>query len=234
MFENKNKKQKASTQDHMDIAELRDGIVLLKDGSMKMIFLVSSINFALKSEAEQNAIIMRYQGFLNSLTFPIQIIMQSRKLDLEKYLQKLEARLKQEANELIQLQISDYINYISKLVTVANIMEKKFFIAISFNPPNVQARGLFDKILNPTKNVNATITEQEFKRYKEEMIQRANVVSSELGALGVKVIGLSTQQIIELLYSSYNLEEAQTEKLTNISNITEELVQKQKQDNNKN
>jgi hypothetical protein len=229
-----NKKQQISTQQHLDVAEIRDGIVILKDGGMRIIMLVSSINFALKSEAEQNAITMRYQGFLNSLTFPIQILMQSRKLDLEKYLQKLEMKLKEETNELIQLQINDYIGYIRKLVTVANIMEKKFFITIPFTPPQIQARGLFDKILNPTKNISPSIAESEFKRYKEEMIQRANVISSELGAIGVKVIALSTQQIIELLYSTYNLEEAQSEKLTDVHNITEQLVQKEKDQKNEN
>lgn len=230
MFGKKAKDQKPSTQEHLDIAEVREGIVILKDGSLRMMLLASSVNFALKSEAEQNAITVRYQGFLNSLNFPVQILMQSRKLDLEKYLQKLEIRLKKETNELIQLQINDYINYVRKLVTVANIMEKKFFIVLPYTPQKVQARGLFDKLFNPTKNIAPSLSEQEFKKYKEEIIQRANVVSGELGALGVKVIPLSTQQIIELLYSSYNLEEAQSEKLTDVSELASEVVQKKKEE----
>ena len=139
-------KPEHSTQEHLDIAEIHDEIVFLKDGSMRMIMMAGSINFALKSEKEQNAIIQRYQGFLNSLTFPIQILMQSRKLDLEKYLTKLEKRLMEETNELIQLQTSDYIAYVRKLITIANIMEKKFFIVIPFTPPKVQARGIFDSL----------------------------------------------------------------------------------------
>lgn len=228
MFQKQEPIKKPSTQEHLDVAEIREGIVILKDGGLRMILMASSINFALKSEAEQNAITMRYQGFLNSLNFPIQILMQSRKLDLEKYLQKLEIRLKQEINELIQIQINDYIDYIRKLVTVANIMDKKFFIVIPYTPSQVQARGIFDKLINPTKNIAPTFSEVEFKKYKEEMIQRGNVVANELGAIGVKVIPLSTQQIIELLYSSYNLEEAQSEKLTDIDDLASNLVQKQK------
>ncbi len=228
MFGKPEKKIRPSTQEHLDIAEVRDGIIILKDGGLRMVFLASSINFALKSEGEQNAIIVRYQGFLNSITFPVQILMQSRKLDLEKYLEKLKVRLKQETNELIQLQINDYILYIRKLVTVANIMEKKFFIVLPYSPPKVQARGMFDKLFNPTKNIAPSFSQDEFKKYKEEMIQRANTVSSELGSIGVKVVPLSTQQVIELLYSSYNLEEAQSEKLTDFGDLASGLVQKEK------
>lgn len=227
MFGKPDKNTKPSTQEHLNVAEVRDGIIILKDGGLRMVLLASSINFALKSEAEQNAITVRYQGFLNSLNFPVQILMQSRKLDLEKYLQKLQVRLKQETNELIQLQINDYILYIRKLVTVANIMEKKFFIVLPYSPPKVQARGMFDKLFNPTKNIAPSFSQDEFKKYKEEMIQRANVVSGELNAIGVKVVSLSTQQVIELLYSSYNLEEAQSEKLTDVENLSSELVQKE-------
>lgn len=222
----KKNNQHISTQEHLFINEIRDGIVILKDGGMRMMMLCSSVNFALKSESEQNAIIGRYQSFLNALSFPVQIVMQSRKLDLEKYLAKLQVRLKEETNELIQLQINDYIEFIRKLITVANIMEKKFFITIPFTPPKVQARSIFDKLFHSTKSTAPLISDIEFKKYKEEMIQKANVVASELGALGVKIIPLSTQQIIELLYSSYNIEEAGTEKLTNASDLDEDIIEK--------
>jgi len=220
-------KKRASTQAHLDIVEIREGITILKDGGLRMTLLASSVNFALKSEQEQNAIVMGYQNFLNSLTFPIQILMQSRRLDLEKYLQKLELRLKSETNELIQIQINDYIAYIRKLVTIANIMEKKFFIVIPYAPPKAQTRSFFDQILNPTANRAPLMSEIEFKKYREEMTERANVVAGGLGALGVKIISLSTQQVIELLYSSYNLEEAEAEKLVENQNLSGSIIEKQ-------
>lgn len=220
------KEIKPSTQEHLNIAEIKDGIVILKDGSFRLILMASSINFALKSEREQNAITVGYQNFLNSLNFNIQIIMQSRKLDLEKYLQKLEIRLKEETNELIQIQITDYVAYVRKLISVANIMDKKFYIVIPFNPPKIQARSFFDKLFNPSKSVAPVISEEEFKKYREEMFMRANVVASELNALGVKIIPLSTQQVIEVLYNSYNLEDAESEKLTDIGDISSPIIKK--------
>lgn len=219
----KNKKI-ASTQEHLEVAEIRDGVLILKDGSMRLILLANAINFALKSEAEQNSIIARYQSFLNALTFQIQILMQSRKLDLEKYLQKLKVRQKQETNELIQLQITEYIAYIEKLINIANIMEKRFYVVIPYTPSKVQARSLFDKLLNPTKNAAPSMSESEFKRYKEELIQRANIIAGELGTMGIKVALLNTQQIIELFYSSYNLDDAGSERLVNIKDISSSVV----------
>lgn len=224
---NPQQQKPASTQAHLHVAEIKEGIVILKDGSLRMILLASSINFALKSEEEQNAITIGYQNFLNSLSFPVQISMQSRRLDLEKYLQKLQIRFKEETNELIQLQINDYIAYIRKLITIANIMEKKFFVAIPFTPPKIQSRTFFDKLLRPTANIAPSISEMEFKKYKEEISQRANIVANGLGTLGVRIISLSTQQIIELLYTSFNLEEAEAEKLTQVENISESIVEKE-------
>jgi len=216
----------SSTQEYLDINEIREGVVILKDGGMRMVLLASSINFALKSEAEQNAIVGRYQGFLNAINFPVQIVIQSRKLDLEKYIEKLNLRLKAETNELIQLQINDYIEFIKRLITLANIMEKKFFVVISYTPPKVQARSWFEKIFHSNASSAPLISDQEFKKFKEELVQRANVVAGELGALGVKVIPLNTQQLIELYYSCYNLEEAETEKLTQIGEMSEEVIEK--------
>lgn len=218
----------ASTQEHINVSEIRDGIIITKDGGMHMILLASSVNFSLKSEDEQNAIISRYQGFLNSLVFPVQILVQSRRLDLEQYLQKLEIRLKEETNELIQLQINDYVAYVRKLLTIANIMEKKFFIVIPYNPPRVQSRSFFDKLFHSTANIAPKMSGEEFNKYKEEMKERADTISAELGALGIKTAILSTQQIIELLYSSYNLEEASKERLVEYKNLSEAVVTKGK------
>lgn len=222
-----------STQEHINTSEIKDGIIILKDGGMRAVLLASSVNFSLKSGDEQNAIIARYQGFLNSLTFSIQILMQSRRLDLERYLQKLIVRLKQETNELIQLQINDYVVYIRKLITIANIMEKKFFIIISYNPPKVQSRSMFDKLFHSTKNIAPSISEDEFNKYKEEIKERINTVSTELHSMGINTVTLSTQQIIELLYSSYNIDEASKERLIEYKQMSGSVIEKEGEEKKK-
>lgn len=206
------------------MAEIREGIVIFRDGSMKMVMLVTSVNFALKSEQEQNALIFQYQNFLNSLTFPIQIVMQSRKIDLSPYLAKLQERLDMEANELLQVQISDYMQFITRMIKIANIMDKKFFIAIPFTPPGIKKRTIFDQILHPSHLTIANISDTEFKSFKEEMVQRANVIINGLSAIGIHAAMLGTQEVVELLYSTYNPEEAYKEKLIAVSDLSQPVV----------
>lgn len=221
-------KQK-STQEYLDVAEIRDGIVIMRDGSMKMILLATAVNFALKSEQEQNAIIYQYQNFLNSLTFPIQIVMQSRKIDLSPYITKLHSRLDVEENELLQIQIADYIKFIERLIKIANIMDKRFFITIFFNPPGLKKRTIFDQLFHPSRLTVAQINDMEFKSFKEEMVQRANVISSGLAALGVRTAQLNTQEAVELLYSTYNPEEAYKEKLIKVEELSQPVIGKEAQ-----
>lgn len=219
--------KKPSTQEFIDIAEIRDGIIILRDGSMRMVLLATAINFALKSEDEQNALVYQYQNFLNSLSFPIQILMQSRKIDLAPYLNKLQEQLDMEENELLQIQIADYIKFIDRLIKIANIMDKKFFIIIPLNPPGLRKRSIFDKILHPSRLTVADISDREFKAYKEEMTQRANVVTTGLAAIGVRVAALNTQEVVELLYSTYNPEEAYKEKLTVVEELGQPVIGKE-------
>ena len=120
--------KESSTQEYLDIEEIHNGVIILKNASMRVVLMVSTVNFALKSEDEQNAIIYAYQNFLNSLPFPIQMVMQSRRIDLSGYLSKLREREKTATGELIRLQTTDYIAFIERLVSVANIMSKKFFV----------------------------------------------------------------------------------------------------------
>lgn len=215
-----------TTQDYIDIAEIREGIVITKEGGLRMILMASAINFSLKSEEEQNALIGQYQNFLNSLNHTIQILMQSRRLDLTGYLEKLRQKSITEKNALIKIQIDDYIVFIKRLLTIANIMEKRFYIVIPLNPPNIQQRGVFDKLLNPINRLNVKISPQEFFHFKQELEERASTIISGLGGLGIRVIPLTTQQIIELFYSSYNLEEASKEKLIQAEDLEAPLIEK--------
>ncbi len=216
----------APTQEHLDIAEIKEGIVILKSGAMRMILMVSSINFALKSEQEQNAIISSYQNFINSLTFPVQIIMQSRRLDLDRYIIKLNQRLAKEVNPLIQLQTQDYIEFINRLISIANIMDKRFYIVIPFSPTNVAQQGLFNKLFGG-KSAKPSFSDAQFKSYKEELAQRANVITSGLSAMGVRAVPLTTQQVVELFYSTYNPEESTKERLDEVENLESAVVEKE-------
>ena len=222
-----------STQEYLEIAEIREGVVIMRDGSFRMVLLVSAINFALKSEEEQNSIVYQYQNFLNSLSFPIQIVLQSRQTDLSSYIIKLKERLNQETNELIRLQIADYIEFIQRLISIANIMDKKFFAVVPLFPPNLKKRGIFDKLLNPKNPLTVKISNTEFISFKEELMERCNIIMNGLAGMGVRSVPLNTQQLIELYYNCYNPEEATSEKLTEVGELGSNIIS-QKQDNSKN
>ncbi len=209
-----------STQDALKFAEIRNDTIILKDGNLRQILLCSSINFALKSEQEQNAIIFQYQNFVNSLTFPIQILMQSKKLDLSNYLAKLNEKANSQTNELLRAQTIDYIDFIKKLINLANIMDKRFYVTIPYLiPPKI---GVGKNIGKSTPQV--TLTSQEFDNYRKELDQRVKTVESGLGSIGIRTALLNTQQLIELLYSVYNPEEAVKEKLIAADELTGDVV----------
>lgn len=211
----KTKKAKpVSTQEHLRLAEIRDGVLVLTSGELRQVVMVSAINFSLKSEEEQNAIIFQYQNFLNSLTFPVQIVMQSRRLDLGPYLAKLQARLDSEQNELIRLQITDYLDFINRLLSVANIMDKNFFVVVPFSPPVTKKPGLLAQIFGTKKRLSPHFSAEQFASYKRVLAQRANVIASGLSGIGIKSVPLNTQQLAELFYATYNPEEAGKERLT--------------------
>lgn len=221
----KPKVQHASTQEHLNIARIQDGVIVTKDGGLRMVLLVSAVNFALKSEEEQNALIFQYQNFLNSLTFPIQVLIQSRQLDLTGYLAKLDTRLAEETNELLQIQIEDYIEFVKRLISLANIMDKKFFVIIPYDPANLKQRGFFDKLFHPSKlTVDMSLT--EFKSYRDELLQRANVIMGGLSPIGLRSIPLDTQQLIELYYQTFNPEEAAKEKLADVASLTSAVIER--------
>lgn len=195
----------ASTQKYVDVEEIRDGIIVLKSGSLRSIMLVSSINFDLKSTEEQDAIINQYQSFLNSLDFPTQIIISSRRLNIKPYLEFLKVKEDQQANELLRLQISEYINFIRNLTQVSNIMSKFFYISVPFSPVETKKGGFFQKmssIFNPKQSI---LDRRElFETYESQLLQRADQISAGLSGIGVKVVPLNTGEVIELLYNSYN------------------------------
>lgn len=227
MAQPKTKGKPVSTQEHLRIAEIRDGILILTNGELRQVVLVSSVNFALKSEDEQNAIVFQYQNFLNSLSFPIQIVMQSRRLDLAPYLGKLAERLESEQNELIRLQIADYIEFIKRLLSVANIMDKNFFVVVPFSPPVTKKGGMMSQIFGSPKRQQPKIPADQFAQYKQALGQRVNVITSGLASVGLRSAVLTTQQLVELFYATYNPEEATKERLTYTQLLSAPIVRRE-------
>ena len=194
-----------STQSFLEIAEVRDGIVVLKDGGIRSILAVSSVNFSLKSEDEQNAIVGSYQGFLNSLDFPIQILMQSRRMDINPYLDLMKEKMRGVTNQLMQMQISEYIDFIGNLVQTAHIMNKTFFVVIPYNFSSLKTGGL-SKFTHAFHPAHSTVLDtKSFDEHKSKLKERTNFIASQLGSMGLQSIALDTEEIIELLYSSYNI-----------------------------
>lgn len=194
-----------STQKYVDVEEIRDGVIVLKTGALRSILLVSSLNFDLKSSEEQDAIISQYQAFLNSLDFPVQIVVSSRRFNIEPYLELLQAEEKQQQNELLRFQMAEYKTFIKNLTEVSNIMSKYFYVVVPFSPVEDERSGLGNKLLGifrTKKVVNAR--GDLFETYKSQLLQRLSHIEAALGGTGVRVTSLNTEEIIELLYNSYN------------------------------
>ena len=212
-------KPQASTQAYLDIAEIKEGTIIMRDGSLRAVLVVSSINFSLKSAQEQNALINSYQNFLNGLEFPIQILMQSRKLDIHPYLDKLRSVMQQQTNELLRMQTQEYVEYIGKLIEFASIMNKTFYVIIPLTTIAVKT-GFMSRIsnlFNPAAEI--TLKKQDFEKGRDELLKRINQITSGLAGMGMKTIGLNTEELVELMYNSYNLNTASPIKIKSIEEI---------------
>lgn len=215
----------ASTQSHLKIAGVEEGVIILRDGSLAVVLQTTPINFGLKNELEQNAIIAKYQGFLNGLDFPIQIVVRSKRLDLEPYLLDLEQRVATQTNELLQIQSEDYISFMRNLVQVANIMSKSYYIVISYKRVDAESakKGLLSAFSH-NKTSGPVLSRSQFNHIRDELNSRANNVSSGLTQLGLNVNALDTQQLIELFYATYNPDISATERLATMDVIGAEVI----------
>ncbi len=193
------KTSQSSTQELLEISEIRNGIILLKDNSYRLILRTTNVNFSLKSEIEQNAMIFAYRNFLNALTFPIQILIRSRELDIDFYLNKLKGYLEKQTNELLRLQTEEYIEYIKRLVEVANILDKQFYVIIPYSSIEGKTKGLFSFFQSASKAKKI-----EFENAKSQLLQRADLITSQLSGIGIKSEQLSTKDIAQLFYDIYN------------------------------
>lgn len=209
-----------ATQRYLDINEIKEDVVIMKDGTLRSVLLVASINFALKSEDEQNAIIAAYVQFLNSLEFPLQIVIQSRKLNIDAYLERLKESQKNQTNELLRVQIADYRNFVQELVTLGQIMQKQFFVVVPYNPLSDKAKGFLSRLSEAfTPALSVKLAEERFRQRKNDLGVRVDHIQGALGSMGLKAIQLDTQSLIELYYRAYNPELYDNEKMTDRANI---------------
>lgn len=222
---------KTSTQNALEIAEIRDGIVIMNEGSFRAVVMCQSINFDLMSPDERESVEYSYQGFLNSLYFDVQIFVRSQKVDLRPYLEKLDKIRAEHDNMLLALLMEDYIQYMSALAEQTNIMDKKFYIVIDFHPlidaqKAVKASKSFFSTIMGKKERHIVVNERDMEAAKTELKNRIQTVMAGLQQCGVTSIPLDTQELIELYYDAYNPDTATRQQLKDISGLTAPVVTK--------
>jgi len=223
-----------STQNALQIAEIRDGIIIMNDGSFRSVVMVKSINFDLMSQQEQEAVEFSYQGFLNSLYFPLQIFIRSQKVDLQPYIEKLDKIRSEHDNMLLALLMDDYISYIDQLGQQTNIMDKKFYIVIPFFPhvdvqkALSQSKNFLSGIMGlfETKEQHVVINEDDLEKAKSELRNRVQAVLSGLIQCGIQGLPLDTQELIELMYDTYNPDTATRQQLKNFDSLNADIITK--------
>lgn len=224
---NKKPSPQISTQMYMRIAEIHDDVVVLKNGGIRTILKATSINFNLKSEQEQNALIAGYQSFLNTLDFPVQIIIRSKKMDIDLYIDKLKKLADTQINPLLKQQTFEYADFIQKLVEYADIMSKEFYVVIPYNPFRAEKMNFIEKFLSRLRprDSYAEIKKRhaEFESLKKDLGQRLNVVKTGLENCGVKCEQLTTQELIELFYNIYNPQVSRNEKVKDVGALNLEV-----------
>lgn len=195
-----------ATQQFVDVERVKNGTVILKGGSLRKILLVSGINFALKSEEDKNIILQAYQSFLNSLDFSLQIIVHSRRLNIQGYLEGLAQRKEHEENELLREQISEYSEFIKSFVEQSDIMGKSFFVVVPYDVVNLPTTsGMLSNIPFFGKKKNTTVEdERTLNEQIEQLNQRADHVAMGLSAIGLRAVALNDSELIELFYNLYN------------------------------
>jgi len=198
-----------ATQAFVPVKEVRNGVIVLKDGGYRGILMVSSLNFSLKSGDEQQAIIGGFQSFLNTLDFTVEIVVHSRKMDIRPYLKLLEERLAAQQSELMRIQVREYIQFVRGFMDSAEIMTKLFYVIVPYAPAGVSqiAKAL---PLGRKKEGNGAGMTSGFDEDRVQLEQRMSLVASGLAASGLRAAMLSTEEVIELMYRSFNVGEQES------------------------
>lgn len=223
-----NKAKGKPSQTLIPVSEIRDGITILNDGTMRATLMVSSMNFALKSQEEQDAIVFAYQDFLNSLDFPVQISISSRKMDITPYLEQVKDLKEKQTNELLRLQMEEYISFVAELVKNSNIMTKSFFVTVPFSVQQSRQEGFFGKFIKGIKGAAGThsVDDKEFEHNRSQLMQRVNQVAVGLQAFGLRLVPLQTQELLELYYMAYNPITSRNQRLRNAAQLKVEEFEK--------
>ncbi len=191
------------TQDFVPIKEVRGGTIVLKDGGLRAVIAVSSVNLALKSSEEQIATINQFRSFLNSIAFPVQIVVQSRRLDIRPYLLMLESKMKDQREPLLRLQTAGYISFIREFTEQVAIMRKHFYVIVPYDGIALTSKGGgLSSFFGGSKN--KAVEEADFEERQTQLDERVNVVIGGLEGSGVRTERLKTEEIIELFYKTFN------------------------------
>ncbi len=218
------KNKDIGSQTYLPIAEIRENTIVLKNGGIRAILKTNAVNFNLKSEEEQNAIIISYQSFLNSLEFPIQILIKSKKLDLDDYIEQVKKKGDEQQNKLLQDQTYEYAQYIKRLIEYADIMEKSFYVIVPYDIGSEKTttlfQGFFQKLSPKDSFTDILKRRKNFEEHRKKLSQRVSTIKANLESCNLKVEELKTEDIIELFYKSYNPITSQTVKLKKLSDTS--------------
>lgn len=191
-----------ATQQFVPVKEIRNGVILLKDGSYRGVLICSSVNFGLKSADEQHAITLGFQNFLNTLDFSIQIVVNSRKMDLRPYLGMLSKKMEEQKTELMRIQLREYMEFIRSIADQTNIMTKSFYIVVPYSPHVSASKAA--SFLDFSKKQSQAVSATSFEEDRAQVEQRLSLVAGGLVGTGVRAVPLGTEEVIELLYRSFN------------------------------
>lgn len=201
--------QTKATQSFVPVQEVRNGVVILKDGGYRGILMCSSLNFALKSEDEQRAIIGGFQNFLNTLDFSVEVVVHSRKMDIRPYLALLSERMEAQTTELMRLQLREYIQFIRTFMDSTSIMTKLFYVVVPYTP-GISTQAVTKAIPFFQKQQQTQESASSFADDRVQLEQRMSLVMSGLASAGLRAVPLNTEETIELLYRSFNLNELES------------------------
>lgn len=192
------------SQEFVPVKEVRNGVIIMKDGGYRGILMCSSVNFSLKSEDEQRAIISGFQTFLNTLDFSVQIVVHSRKMDIRPYIAYLSDRMELQKSDLMRIQLREYSNFVESLTEGTNIMTKTFYVVVPYSPTASLKNSSLSGLFGGKKDTAAKGAVNPFDEHRAQLEQRLAVVAGGLQASGVRAAALGTEEIIELLYRAFN------------------------------
>ena len=219
----KKKSYSVSTQRYLPIAEIKEDTVILKNGGLRAVLKVNSLNFNLKSELEQQGIIAGYQGFVNTIIFPIQILVRSTRLNIDPYIQNLKQKAELQTSPLMKDQTLDYADFMEKLVDIADIMQKNFYIVVPVDAPGKAKRGIIQRFLEwinvDDTRAKALQRSREFRAYSKILRDRVTLIQSGLENVGITMRRLKTEELVQLYYGIYNPSTSQKQKFQNLGDL---------------